>query len=37
MIDFNVCLIGFAVGLFIGAVASLLNNIISVLFYIMKG
>lgn len=26
MIDFGVCLIGFAIGLFIGAVASLQNN-----------
>lgn len=37
MIDFNVCLVGFAIGLFVGSVASLLNNIISGLFCIMKG
>lgn len=36
-LDFNVCLAGFALGLFAGAMASLLYNIISGLFGIMKG
>ena len=34
---YDVCLIGFALGLFIGSVAVLINNIISGLFTIMKG
>lgn len=37
MIDYSVCFVGFAIGLFVGSVASLLNNIISGLFSIMKG
>lgn len=37
MIDYNVCLCGFALGLFIGSVATLLNNIITGFFSIMKG
>ena len=37
MIDFNVCYAGFAAGLFIGVVASLLNTIITSAFRWMRG
>ncbi len=37
MIDFNVCLTGFALGIFAVGVSSLLNNVISALYRLMLG
>lgn len=37
MIDFDVCLAGFCLGLFSSSVPCLINYIISAFFHIMKG
>ena len=37
MIDFTVCLTGFALGLFIVGVSCLLNNLISAMYRLMLG